>query len=56
MDLLQEQAASLVERGVALGRSNHSMFHDLSALVLGGIEEPLPAGSPAPRLTEAWFC
>jgi radical SAM superfamily enzyme YgiQ (UPF0313 family) len=56
MDLLQEEAASLVERGVALGRSNHSMFHDLAALALGEFEEPTQPGSPAPRLTEAWFC
>ena len=56
MDRLQEEAASLVEAGVALGRSNHAMFHGLAAMALGEAAEAAPSGSRPPRLTEAWFC
>jgi radical SAM superfamily enzyme YgiQ (UPF0313 family) len=67
MDRLQESAATLVEEGVARGRSNHSMFHDLARIAFHGPDEPNEpneadefeeVASPArpPRLTEAWFC
>jgi radical SAM superfamily enzyme YgiQ (UPF0313 family) len=56
MDRLQDRAAALVERGVALGRSNHAMFHDLAVLALGERSETVPSPSRPPRLTEAWFC
>ncbi len=59
MDRLQETAAALVEDGVAQGRSNHSIFHDLARLAAGELDElEEVAASPArpPRLTEAWFC
>jgi radical SAM superfamily enzyme YgiQ (UPF0313 family) len=56
MDRLQEASAALVEDGVARGRSNHRMFHDLAELALGGIEEVTGSPARAPRLTEAWFC
>ncbi len=59
MDRLQEAAADLVEHGLALGRSNHALFHDLAGLArdgLGGIEEGVASAVRPPRLTEAWFC
>ncbi len=56
MDRLQEAAASRVEEGIARGRSNHSIFHDLAELALGEAPETAPSGSRPPRLTEAWFC
>jgi radical SAM superfamily enzyme YgiQ (UPF0313 family) len=56
MDRLQEEAAAVVEEGVALGRSNHEMFHDLAVLVLGDGAEAVPSCRRPPRLTEAWFC
>jgi len=62
MDRLQEAAAAVVEEGVARGRSNHSIFHDLAGLAVDGPEEldeleevTAPKARP-PRLTEAWFC
>ncbi len=42
MDRLQDRAASLVEEGVDLGRSNHAMFHDLAVLALGEAAEAGP--------------
>jgi hypothetical protein len=56
MDRLQEAAAALVEDGVARGRSNHSMFHELAELALGELVEASPSPARTPRLTEAWFC
>jgi radical SAM superfamily enzyme YgiQ (UPF0313 family) len=59
MDRLQETAASVVEDGLARGRSNHAIFHDLAGLARngpGGIEEVAASVSRPPRLTEAWFC
>jgi radical SAM superfamily enzyme YgiQ (UPF0313 family) len=62
MDRLQEAAAALVEEGVARGRSNHSIFHDLAGLAthdIEGLVEPEEAAASLPRpprLTEAWFC
>jgi radical SAM superfamily enzyme YgiQ (UPF0313 family) len=62
MDRLQEAAAALVEEGVARGRSNHSIFHDLAGLAthdIEGLVEPEEAAASfprPPRLTEAWFC
>ena len=61
MDRLQEAAATVVEDGVARGRSNHSIFHDLARLAtcepdkLDELEEAASSNRP-PRLTEAWFC
>ena len=59
MDRLQEKASVLVEEGVALGRSNHALFHDLAELAavgeVGG-EEFLRTPTRPPRLSEAWFC
>lgn len=59
MDRIQKAAAALVEDGVARGRSNHSIFHDLAGLAVSELGElEAVAASPArpPRLTEAWFC
>ena len=56
MDRLQEDAAALVEDGVARGLSNHSMFHELAELALGELVEASPSPARPPRLTEAWFC
>lgn len=62
MDRLQEAAAALVEEGVARGRSNHSIFHDLAGLAAGEpeeldeLEEVSASKARPPRLTEAWFC
>ncbi len=56
MDRLQEAAVTVVEKGVARGRSNHAMFHELAELVLGELVEASPIPARAPRLTEAWFC
>jgi hypothetical protein len=56
MDRLQEAAAALVEDGVARGRSNHSMFHELAELALGELVEDSRSSARVPRLTEAWFC
>jgi hypothetical protein len=56
MDRLQEAAAALVEDGVARGRSNHAMFHELAELALGESEEVTASPARPPRLTEAWFC
>jgi radical SAM superfamily enzyme YgiQ (UPF0313 family) len=59
MDRLQEKASALVEEGVARGRSNHALFHDLAELAaLGDVggEEFLATPTRPPRLSEAWFC
>ena len=62
MDRLQEAAAALVEDGVARGRSDHSIFHDLAGLAAGEpeeldeLEEVAASKARPPRLTEAWFC
>jgi hypothetical protein len=54
MDRLQQTAAAVVEDGLARGRSNHALFHDLAGL--GGIDESVAAAARPPRLTEPWFC
>jgi radical SAM superfamily enzyme YgiQ (UPF0313 family) len=59
MDRLQKAAADLVEDGLARGRSNHALFHDLAGLArdgIGGIEMGVASAVRPPRLTEAWFC
>jgi radical SAM superfamily enzyme YgiQ (UPF0313 family) len=59
MDRLQQAAAAVVEDGLAGGRSNHALFHDLAALARngpGGIEEVVASAARPPRLTESWFC
>jgi len=59
MDRLQRAAAGVVEEGLAGGRSNHAIFHDLAGLARkrpGAIEEVVATGVSPPRLTEAWFC
>jgi radical SAM superfamily enzyme YgiQ (UPF0313 family) len=59
MDRLQETAASVVEDGLARGRSNHAIFHELAGLARNGpdgIEVVAASTSRPPRLTEAWFC